>query len=67
MSGRPITLMCEQPPTCGECGRRLNVSDQPVDHDQDGPIYAGNCPDHGIWLLQDDPGHDEEEDEGEDT
>ena len=63
---RPILLMDEQFPTCPTCGVRLLVSDNPVDSDEDGPIYAGVCATHGTWRLQDDPDPESDEDEEED-
>lgn len=36
---------------CPECGLRLDFAD-PVDHDDDGPIYQGECVAHGQFLVQ---------------
>lgn len=65
MSERNIILMCEQPPTCPTCGLRLEVGATAVDADADGPIFPATCPDHGLFLVQDDPEHDEESEEDE--
>lgn len=46
-------MMGEEMPECPICGVRLIVSDEPVDVDEDGPIYLGICQTHGEWLLQD--------------
>lgn len=48
-----IIMMGEEMPECPICGVRLIVSDEPVDEDEDGPIYLGICQTHGEWLLQD--------------
>lgn len=61
-----VLLFGEEMPTCPECGRRLMVSEAPVREDQDGPIHAGICPEHGAWLVQDAPEDEDEEDEDED-
>ncbi len=59
LSGTPITLMGDQPPECGHCGRRLDFDHtSPVSQDADGPIYLGTCSVHGGSLLQDDPEED---------
>lgn len=57
-----ILLMGEAFPECPTCGKRLIMSDNPVDQDEDGPIYAGVCTVHGTFLLQDDPEEEGEED-----
>lgn len=53
--------------TCPECGRRAEIgngTDDQVDADQDGPIYEGECDEHGkfLWQCIDDT---DEEDEDE--
>ena len=50
---RQILLMTEEPERCPECGIRLDITDRPVDHDRQGPIFAGVCAVHGTWLVQD--------------
>lgn len=42
----------EQPAACPHCGRRLDASDEPWDYDEDGPIYEGACPVHGVLFFQ---------------
>lgn len=36
---------------CPTCNRRLAFED-PIDEDQDGPIYEGECSVHGTFLVQ---------------
>jgi hypothetical protein len=48
----------DEPARCGECGRRLTTSDVPVAHDEDGPIYRGQCAQHGPSLWQVDTSED---------
>lgn len=50
---RAILVMTDQPEACPECGVRLEITDTPVDHDGQGPIFAGVCRTHGTWLVQD--------------
>lgn len=60
---REILLVGEEFATCPTCGVRLAVTDNPVDEDRDGPLFAGVCAKHGTWLIQD---HVEEETEDDD-
>jgi hypothetical protein len=48
---RPIYTFTDSPFECPHCGRRLEFGD-PVDHDDDGPIYEGECDVHGTFLVQ---------------
>ena len=36
---------------------------EPVDEDEDGPIYEGECATHGIYLVQ--AANEDTDDEGE--
>lgn len=51
----PITLMDDQPPTCGICGRRVELAATPCGRDEDGNIYEGTCAEHGTSRYQDQP------------
>jgi hypothetical protein len=48
---QPIYQFYDTAFECPECGRRLEFAD-PVDHDEDGPIYEGECSTHGMFLVQ---------------
>lgn len=42
----------DNPVTCGECGRRVEIDTTPVDKDRAGPIYEGVCAEHGSFRWQ---------------
>jgi len=50
----PILLVGDQPAQCPKCGRRLNEGDEIIDRDINGSIRAGECPQHGLFRIQDD-------------
>lgn len=47
---------------CPVCQRRLEFN-EPVDKDEDGPIYEGECATHGTYLVQ--AANEDTDDEGE--
>lgn len=61
MADRIIYAFCETAFECPECSRRLDF-DEPVDHDEDGPIYEGTCLVHGVFLVQSVEEADEDDD-----
>lgn len=47
-----LTISPDDPLTCPICGTRLETDGVPVDEDDDGPIYVGECPLHGAFRWQ---------------
>ncbi|SFJ48411.1 hypothetical protein SAMN03159338_1522 [Sphingomonas sp. NFR04] len=46
-----ILVFYDVPFACPKCGARLETG-EPVDIDDDGPIFKGRCASHGEFLVQ---------------
>lgn len=47
-----IVMMDDQPPTCGECGMRVELEPDAVRSDDEGPIFRGECTGSDCGLVR---------------